>query len=81
MKKYLKNFTQEEQVSSNRYVDLGVVTHSPLPTDETIAQFKSEYSYLESKSDISKADVLALLNKVVRNLNHEELSKDLDQRM
>ena len=68
-------------MSFNRYHDVGVITHSPLPTDEIIAEFRSEYDFLESKSNISKCDILAFLNKIVQNLKHEELSQDLDQRM
>ena len=32
-------------MSLNRYQDVGVITHSPLPTDEIIADFRSEYDF------------------------------------
>ena len=79
-KMYEEFFESRDKVDSETFSQLGVVKNSEKPSLDTVQQLMTEFKELFSK-EITKSDIINLLNKHIPDFSHIETGKSLDQKM
>ena len=80
-KPYEEFFTDDETVDQERYRSLGVVTGKDLVDRAEINAYLTEFESVFADPEIVKADVVAMIQKRLKNFAHIETGKSLDTKM
>jgi len=80
-KSFEEFYTTRDQVSFNRFIELGVIENAPKKPVEVINQRFDELHELFGKNNVTKKTIVNWLSKVVEGFHHIETGKNLDQKM
>ncbi len=80
-KGYEEFYTEGERLDLDKFKQLGIIKNAPRPElieiEQAIAELKAVFAQAES----TKADVVAVISKIVPGFAHVETGRSLDQRM
>lgn len=80
--KSFEEFSVEgETTDLDRFSSLGVITDTPHRSRQEINSFIRELEDVFSRRDFTKAQVVECLSRFLPNFHHEELGRNLDQKM
>ncbi|MBO4965980.1 MAG: polysaccharide biosynthesis protein [Muribaculaceae bacterium] len=74
-------FTDTERVNFDRFASLGVVEETDRRDMEEINAFFKELTDVFARQDFTKEQVVEVLRRFLPNFSHEELGRNLDQKM
>lgn len=74
-------FTDTERVNFDRFASLGVVEETDRRDMEEINAFFKELTDVFARQDFTKEQVVEVLKRFLPNFSHEELGRNLDQKM
>ncbi len=74
-------FTEEEKLDVDNFINLGVIKNSKKRTISEIDSIFESLKVLFDKSEITKSEVVEILNEYLSNFQHIEKGKGLDQKM
>ncbi|HEU0227855.1 MAG TPA: polysaccharide biosynthesis protein, partial [Arachidicoccus soli] len=80
-KLYEEFYTDEEELNLNKCHNLGIVKNAPRRPLAELENIIAEIKTLFQKEQLEKADIVALLNKMLPNFHHIETGQSLDQKM
>ena len=80
-KSYEEFYTEHEQLDMDSFVNLGVIKNTPKPSLEAIQSIINKLNISFQKQDLSKADLVRIINEYIPNFSHIETGKNLDQKM
>ena len=80
-KPYEEFFTDDEAADQERYRSLGVITGKELVNAGELKNYLDEFEKIFANPDVSKADVVAMIHKRLKNFAHIETGKSLDTKM
>ena len=80
-KSYEEFYTEHEQLDMNSFVNLGVIKNTPRPPLEKIKAIIGKLNLSFENQDLSKADIVSIINEYIPNFSHIETGKNLDQKM
>lgn len=80
-KSFEEFFTETEPLNLTEFKALGYVTDYPAKSLEEVNNMFDKFNKLFTSSNISKANIVALMNEFIPNFEHIEKGKMLDQRM
>ena len=77
---YEEFFDQNDTVDWSKFKELGVVKSSEIPSIKDVKELINEFKILLNKN-ITKEDIVALINHYLPDFSHIETGKSLDQKM
>ena len=80
-KAYEEFYTDDEQVDMNKFESLGVVSNK---NPRSVSEIQNLFIKLENafaKMDVTKAEIVKILQKYLPNFEHIEKRKTLDSKM
>lgn len=80
-KLYEEFYTDQEELDLNKCHNLGIVKNAPRRPLVELENIIAEIKTLFQKEQLEKADIVALLNKMLPNFHHIETGQSLDQKM
>lgn len=80
-KAYEEFFVPGEKIDMNRFSALGVVEQTSRHEMAEVNGFFDKLEGIFAKDDFTKADVVEAIKEFIPNFEHEELGKNLDQKM
>lgn len=80
-KPYEEFFTDTEHVDADRLQALGVITDKPIPDREEIRVLFDELEHAFAREDLTKEEVVTILQGYLPNFHHIETGKSLDSKM
>ena len=80
-KPYEEFFTDDETADQERYRSLGVVTGKNLVDRAELNDYLIEFEHAFADPNIVKSDVVAMIQKRLKNFAHIETGKSLDTKM
>lgn len=80
-KSFEEFYTDKDQVSLNRFVELGVIENAPKKPIAEIEQRFAELDQLFSQGEVTKKTIVNWMSGVVDGFHHIETGKGLDQKM
>ncbi len=80
-KDYEEFFTEQEAVDNNRLHALGVIVDKPVPDKESLMQLLSKLAASFENEEVSKEDIVKIIQEYLPNFNHIEKGKSLDSKM
>jgi len=80
-KSFEEFFTDEEQLDTDSFINLGVIKNSKKRNSKEIDEIFSRLNKLFESSDFSKNNVVEILNEYLPSFQHIEKGKGLDQNM
>lgn len=80
-KSYEEFYTEHEQLDMDSFVNLGIIKNTPKPSLEAIQSIINKLNISFQKQDLSKADLVRIINEYIPNFSHIETGKNLDQKM
>ena len=80
-KSFEEFFTKSDNVLLDKFEGLGIIKNTGAPEKNDIENILKEFETLFAKGDISKGDIVKLLNNYLPDFNHIETGKSLDQKM
>ena len=80
-KSYEEFYTDEEELDTNTFINLGVVKKSKNRSIEEIDQIFVSLLQLYNNKEVKKSDVVEILKVYLPNFEHIEKGKSLDQQM
>ncbi len=83
-KAYEEFFTERETLDMGKFASIGIVKHSEAVTSShpvTIAQMLGELKAVLAEEVVNKAEVVALMRRLVPDFQHIETGKGLDEKM
>ncbi len=78
-KEYEEFFTDQEEVDLKSYKSLGFIIKDNISLDTS--KLVNDFDNLFSSADLTKKEIIKLMQKYVLNFNHIEKGKNLDQKM
>ena len=73
--------TENEKIILDRFSSIGVVENSRIIDSQMLDNFLNEIALLKTRNDWSKAEVVSVFQRVLPNFVHNELHKNLDEKM
>ena len=73
--------TENEKIILDRFSSIGVVENSRIIDSHMLDNFLKEIALLKTRNDWSKAEVVSVFQQVLPNFVHNELHKNLDEKM
>src|ERR1035437_2632869 len=80
-KAYEEFFTDEEQLDMESFINLGVIKNSQKRNTKEMDEIFHRLNKLFESKEVSKSDVVEILNEYLPNFHHIEKGKGLDQNM
>lgn len=80
-KAYEEFYTEEETVDMKQYNALGVVTGKIIPNKKHVAELLIKLDNVFKKEEITKEEVIDIMEKYLPNFEHIETGKSLDGKM
>ena len=80
-KAYEEFYISGEEIDMERFMSLGVVCESARRPMNEVNDFFLELETIFQKDDFTKAEVVESIKKFIPNFEHEEMGKNLDQKM
>ena len=80
-KAYEEFYISGEKIDMERFMSLGVVCESARRPMNEVNDFFLELETIFQKDDFTKAEVVESIKKFIPNFEHEEMGKNLDQKM
>lgn len=80
-KAYEEFYISGEEIDMERFMSLGVVCESARRPMNEVNDFFHELETIFQKDDFTKAEVVESIKKFIPNFEHEEMGKNLDQKM
>lgn len=80
-KAYEEFFTNEEQLDMESFINLGVIKNSKKRNTNEMDEIFHRLNKLFESKEVSKSDVVEILNEYLPNFHHIEKGKGLDQNM
>lgn len=80
-KSFEEFYTEEEELDMERFQALGIIKNAPCQSLTDIGQMFERLRALFSTNDVSKQEIVALLEEFIPNFGHIETGKGLDQKM
>lgn len=80
-KPYEEFFTEDETVDQKRYQSLGVITEKKLVNMEELTDYLNEFENVFASPNVTKTDIVAMIQKRLHNFAHIETGKSLDTKM
>lgn len=80
-KDYEEFFTEQETVDNSRFHALGVIVDKSVPDRKPLAKLLSELESSFEKEEISKENIIKIIQDYLPNFNHIEKGKTLDSKM
>ncbi len=80
-KLYEEFYTDQEELDLNKCHNLGIVKNAPRRPLSELENIISEINTLFQKDQLEKADIVALLNRMLPNFKHIETGLSLDKKM
>lgn len=80
-KAYEEFYTDSESIDMKRFCTLGVVTNKPIPDKEKLQILFDKLNNVFGKVDITKEEIVMIMNAYLPNFKHIETGKYLDDKM
>ncbi len=80
-KSFEEFFTEKEELDLVRFESLGVIKNAPCQDLNEIARMFRELRQAFEKADVSKQDIVTLIQQFIPNFEHIETGKGLDMKM
>ncbi len=74
-------FTDSETIDLQRLQSLGVVTGKEVPNSDRIAKLFDKLTFAFSRDDVTKEDIVKIMQEYLPNFEHIETGKSLDSKM
>jgi FlaA1/EpsC-like NDP-sugar epimerase len=74
-------YTKNETVYLKKFIDVGIVKNNSNFNVEALTEFYEEFNIMRSDLDWDKLRIIKQINKLLPEFIHNELNKNLDQRM
>tara|TARA_B100000989_G_C19529482_1_gene468820 strand:- start:920 stop:2119 length:1200 start_codon:yes stop_codon:yes gene_type:complete len=80
-KEYEEFFMEEEKIDLKKFKDIGVIFSSLKYSSDKLNAFLKDLQKIKLKGNWNKLEILNLFKDVIKDLNHIETGKNLDQKM
>ncbi|MBK8143502.1 MAG: polysaccharide biosynthesis protein [Bacteroidetes bacterium] len=80
-KSYEEFYTEQEQLDWDSFINLGIIKNTPKPPIEKIKTIIDKLNLSFQKKDLTKSDLVGVINEYIPNFSHIETGKNLDQKM
>ena len=74
-------FTTDEKLDLNRFNSIGVIENNIYEYDKKLSEFKRDIEDIYSSNHWSKKDLIEIFNNLLKNFNHLDRGKYLDDKM
>lgn len=80
-KSFEEFYTEQEELDMERFSALGVIKNAPCQPIESIEAMFSDLSLLFLSDEVTKQEIVELMQRYIPNFEHLETGKGLDQKM
>ena len=74
-------YTSNEEVDTARYKDIGVIKNMPILNQASLEKFIEQYQNIRDKKTQNKSDYVQIIEEILSDFKHNEVYKNLDQKM
>jgi FlaA1/EpsC-like NDP-sugar epimerase len=74
-------YTDGERIDLTRFSDIGIVENAHIREPSELSHFISRIEQMKSRGYWMKSEIVAEFQKLIPNFSHQELGKNLDQKM